>query len=138
MLCVVDASVSLSWGFEDESSAYAEDVLDLLLNDRALVPSIWPLEMTNAMLSAVRRGGVQQRYAIRTLANLQRLPIVVDQTTAYVFIAHEIMDLGLAHGLSAYDASYLELAIRRGLPLATQDKRLADAAAAARVDLLQP
>jgi predicted nucleic acid-binding protein len=137
-LCVVDASVALSWTFEDERTPYARGVLISLRHDRSIVPTIWPLELNNAILSAVRTGRIQKRFATRILANLYRLPIDVDQETAYVFIAHDILDLGLAHRLSAYDASYLELAIRRGLPLATQDRKLADAALAAGVELLQP
>jgi predicted nucleic acid-binding protein len=137
-LCVVDASVSLSWGFKDETSPYAEYILDSLDRDRALVPAIWPLELINAMLSAVKNGRIQQRTATRTLAYLFQLPVDVDQEVAYAFIAHDILDLGLIYRLSAYDASYLELALRRGLPLATQDRKLADAALAAGVELLQP
>lgn len=136
--CVVDASVSLSWGLLDEHSTYAESVLELLRHDRALAPSIWPLEITNAMVAAVRRGRIPRPLATRTLANLFRLPIDVDQETAHVFIVQDVLTLGFEHSLSAYDASYLELAIRHSLPLATQDRKLAAAAAEAGVAILQP
>jgi predicted nucleic acid-binding protein len=114
--CVVDASVALSWSFEDERTPYARRVLETLRRDGAVAPAIWPLEVTNAMLSAMRKGRIEQRSATRILAYL--------------------LALGIAHRLSAYDASYLELALRRGLPLATEDRRLATAAIAAGVEIL--
>ncbi len=135
--CVIDASVSLSWGFEDESSPYAERILDMLGRERALAPPIWPLELSNAMMSATRSGRISQPTAARTLAYLFQLPIDVDHETAHIFIAHDILVLGLAYHLSAYDASYLELAMRYGLPLATEDARLARAANEAGVTLFQ-
>jgi predicted nucleic acid-binding protein len=134
--CVVDASVALSWSFEDERTPYARRVLETLRRDGAVAPAIWPLEVTNAMLSAMRKGRIEQRSATRILAYLHQLPVEVDRETAYIFITQDILALGIAHRLSAYDASYLELALRRGLPLATEDRRLATAAIAAGVEIL--
>ena len=137
-LCVVDASVALSWSFQDERSPYARRVLESLRRERASAPAIWPLEINNAMLSALRKGRIERRFATRILADLFQLPVDIDRETAYLFIAHDVLNLALAHRLSAYDASYLELAQRRGLPLATQDQRLAQAAIAAGVMILEP
>jgi predicted nucleic acid-binding protein len=137
-LCVVDASVALSWSFQDERSPYARRVLEYLRRERASAPAIWPLEINNAMLSAVRKGRIERRFATRILADLFQLPVDIDRETAYLFIAHDVLNLALAHRLSAYDASYLELAQRRGLPLATQDQRLAQATIAAGVMILEP
>jgi predicted nucleic acid-binding protein len=137
-LCVVDASVSISWTFEDERTPYARSVLESLRHERAVAPAIWPLELCNAVLTAIKRERIQQHDATRLLAYLLELPVDVDQATTFMFITQEILTLGLAYRLSAYDASYLELAIRRGLPLATQDARLAAAAEGAGVEILRP
>jgi predicted nucleic acid-binding protein len=135
---VVDASVALSWIFADEFSPFAEDVLEAAKESDILVPVVWPLEIANALLVAVRRARLPEADAPRLLGIIDRLQIELDQGLELEPIARTTLSVGFAYGLSAYDASYLELAIRRGLPLATQDARLARAAAAAGIDLLQP
>ena len=87
---------------------------------------------------AVRRGRIDELLANRIRSTLDRLPIDVEVGAAGAALGLKILNLGISYGLSAYDASYLELAIRRGLPLATQDQRLRDAAAAAGVPFFQP
>lgn len=124
---VLDASVAMSWCFEDEADARGDAVLRRLAASRASVPGIWPLEIANVLLAAERRGRIRAAESARFLALLEALPIEVDAHTA-ARATREILLLGREHGLSSYDAAYLELAARSGLPLATRDERLGAAA----------
>ena len=135
---VLDASVALSIIFEDEASPYADAVAAMLKRDQAVVPLVWPLEITNALLTAVRRGRIPATDAPLLVGIFDRLRIEFDSGIAPEFLARTALSLGIAYRVSAYDATYLEVAIRRGLPLATQDVRLAEAATSAGVDILNP
>lgn len=132
---VVDASLALAWHFEDEVSEYADRVLERLREDRAVVPSIWPLEVANGLLVAERRGRLSHARLARAVELFQELPIFVFEVGAQVALG-SVLELGRVHGLSAYDAAYLELAMREGLPLATQDDALRLAAERAGVPLV--
>ena len=124
---VLDGSVTLVWGFTDENDAYATALLDKMPDLQAYVPNLWPLEVANALLVSERRGRTTPADASRFLAILGTFPITVDdETVAKAWV--ETMHLARAHKLSAYDASYLELAMRLGLPLATLDEKLRSAA----------
>jgi len=137
-LCVLDASVVLAWSFKDEVSPYATFIVRSVKNARAVAPIIWPLEVNNALISAVRRGRIDELIAYRIRNTLDRLPVDIDVEIAIASLGLRILRLGIDHGLSAYDASYLEVAMRRGLPLATQDQRLRRAANAAGIEIMQP
>jgi predicted nucleic acid-binding protein len=137
-LCVLDASVALAWSFKDEVSPYAAFIVRSAKNARAVAPIIWPLEVNNALISAVRRGRIDELTANRIRNTIDWLPVDIDSEIAIASLGQRILRLGIDHGLSAYDASYLELAMRRGLPLATQDERLRRAADAAGIDILRP
>jgi predicted nucleic acid-binding protein len=126
---VLDGSVTMVWGFEDEDDEYAAAILEKMPDLQAFVPSIWPLEVANALIMGERRGRTTPADAARFLAILGTFPINVDDETATRAWA-DTMHLARAHSLSAYDAAYLELAIRLGLPLATLDDRLKAAATA--------
>ena len=131
---VLDCSVTMAWCFNDEATPYTEGVQEKLAELRAVVPTIWPLEVVNATLVGERRQRLDEARSTRFLAFLTALPIVVDEQTsqrAFSDIAH----LARAHHLSSYDAAYLELAIRRGLPLACLDGKLKAAAQAVGVPL---
>ncbi len=119
---VLDNSIVMAWSFEDETDEYADAVLDRLAITRAVVPALWPLEVANALLMGERRKRSTEADTIKWTGILESLPIVIDGETN----AHAWSDtLGLrGHNLTAYDAAYLELAIRRGLPLATIDGKL--------------
>lgn len=133
---VLDASVALSWAFEDERSQTAVAVLDELERSEAITSTIWSLEVVNGLLTAERRGRISGPDANRFGALLLELPIVVDPSERRrPFDA--VRQLARSHRLTAYDASYLEVALRLGLPLATLDERLARAAADAGVALLE-
>lgn len=140
MTFVLDASVSLTWLFRDGVDPEREASLGCLERlrqpfARALVPAIWPIEVANVLARAERSGGITPADRISYLELLRALPIDVDVETGSAAFG-ETLGLARDHGLSAYDASYLELAMRRHAPLATRDLNLAAAAARSGVDLL--
>lgn len=124
---VVDNSVVMSWCFKDESSSYADRVLDSLNGACAVVPSIWPLEVVNVLLVAERKKRLRQSESVRFITLLSKLPIVVEHERQQRLM-NELLSLARAVRLSSYDASYLELAMRQGLALATKDNGLITAA----------
>ena len=134
---VLDCSVTVAWFFEDEADAYAESVEDTMDHAAAEVPSLWPLEVANALLVGERKKRTTEAKVGQFLALLKSLPIAIDgQTTARAW--QETLQLTRGHDLSVYDAAYLELALRRGLPLATIDGKLKAAAAAIGVTEYKP
>ncbi len=131
---VLDGSVTMAWYFKDEENDYANAVRDGLGMNRAVVPSLWPLEVANTILVGERRKRSNQAQAAAWTGLLASLPITVDDETATRAFS-DILHLGRAQNLSAYDAAYLELAMRRGLPLATLDAKLKAAAGAVGVPI---
>lgn len=137
MSFVLDASVALLWLVPETNPAgvdYASATLKALKESQAIVPSLLTLEVANVVAKVEFKGLVAEADSQRFLALLGRLNIVTDQATA----AHALGDtLNLArrYKLSAYDAAYLELALRKGLPLATLDANLAKAATTAGVPI---
>lgn len=127
---VLDASVALAWCFGDEQSAAASRLLEQLEATTAVVPALWRWEIGNALLAAERRGRLQAQEVQAFLRLLERLPIEVDPSAEEQAFA-ATLDLARSHGLTTYDAAYLELAKRRGLELATRDAELREAALAA-------
>lgn len=128
MTLVVDASTAIAWCIEDETTPYTETVLEHLQADAGLVPPIWPLGIANALLAAERRGRITRAQSNRGVRLLAALPInVVSLSLQDVIDA--VLPIARAHGLSAYDASYVETALRLALPLATLDGRMRTAAA---------
>jgi predicted nucleic acid-binding protein len=132
---VVDASVALAWCFPDEASEYADAVLIALEGQEVLVPAVWPLEVTNAVAVARRRKRVNEPEVRRFVELLEGLTIKEDSLPVAASVSN-ILPLTRQYGLSAYDASYLEVAIRRGAPLATLDSGLEKAGRKAGVEIL--
>ncbi|MFN9636144.1 MAG: type II toxin-antitoxin system VapC family toxin [Synechococcaceae cyanobacterium] len=132
---VLDVSLSCAWCFADEASPAAWKLLERMQKAVAHVPALWLWEMGNVLVQAERRGRITSA-AIRTfLGLLETLPVCVDHaTTASAW--HDTLALAPSHGLTVYDAAYLELALRRGLPLASRDKALQAAARREGVPLL--
>ncbi len=131
---VLDGSITLTWGFSDEDDENAQAILDEMPGLQAFVPGLWPLEVANALLVDERRGRTTPADVAHFLAMLGTFPITVDDwTVARAWV--ETMHLAPTHRLSAYDASYLELAMRLGLPLATLDAKLKLAAKSVGVTL---
>ncbi len=130
MAFVIDASASVGWFIENQATDYSEAVAVSLEHDSAIAPPLWHLEMTNALRTACKRMVLDMTRAHRLLATLDGLPIRIDPTPPRL---SELFALALRHDLSVYDATYLDLALRRQLPLATQDAALREAALAAGV-----
>ncbi len=132
---VLDASVALSWCFADEATAQTTQLLDRLELETALVPAIWPLEITNILLSAQRRKRITYADMTQFVELFNHINIEIDPETMNKSF-HEILSLAYTERLTTYDACYLELAIRTGLPLATKDKLLREAGERLGVQLL--
>jgi len=133
---VLDCSVTMAWCFDDEATPYTNGVRDRLADVKAIVPALWPVEVANATIVGERRKRLDEARSSRFLALLSGLPIIVDGETA-ARAWTDTMHLARGHNLSAYDASYLELAVRLGLPLACLDGKLKTAAAAVGVPLYE-
>jgi predicted nucleic acid-binding protein len=131
---VVDASVALAWCFPDEASDYADGALVALKGQAMVVPAVWGLEIANAMLAGERRKRLKQPEIMRFLALLEGLPIVQDDLAVSESVSN-VLPLARDYDLSAYDAAYLELSIRHGIPLATLDAKLRKAAQRAGVKI---
>ncbi len=124
---VVDNSVVMSWCFKDETNNYADTVLDRFTEAAAVVPSIWPLEVVNVLLVAERQKRLSESESIRFITLLSQLPIVVEHERPEKMMK-ELLALARANNLSSYDASYLDLAMRKGFPIATLNNQLIEAA----------
>ncbi len=124
MSFVVDASVTAAWCFPDENQALADAALDELRNRGAMAPAIWRFEVRNLLIIGERRGRIDAQGTALFLRDLASLHITVDTDPDETVV----MTLSRDHRLTVYDAAYLELATRSGLPLATLDRSLAAAA----------
>ena len=132
---VLDVSLSCAWCFADEASPAAWAVLERLQAAVAHLPALWVWETGNVLVQAERRGRISPA-AIRTfLGLLESLPISIDQPTT-TSAGHDTLALARNHRLTSYDAAYLELAMRRSLPLASRDLALQAAAQSEGVLLL--
>lgn len=132
MAFVLDSSVALAWLLQDEANERTDALADRLEQENAHVPSIWSLEVGNALMTALRRKRISNGDFERCISALSALPIEVDAAaglTGVLLIAQRF-------GLTSYDAAYLELAQRRGFPLATLDEKLRQACKALKVSVL--
>jgi predicted nucleic acid-binding protein len=132
---VLDSSATLAWIYSDETTPAICQVFDRVISLGAWVPALWRLEVGNVLEMSVRRGRNDTSFRDATLADLELLPINLDaETDRHAWGA--TARLAERHALTLYDASYLELALRRSLPLATLDRELRIAAKAETVTLL--
>ena len=126
-LLVLDASLALCWCFEDEASEAAERLLDELYADAAAVPALWFFEIANALALAERRRRITAADSAGFIALVETLDLEVEpETGARAF--RQVLNLARSERLTSYDAAYLELAMRLGVPLATKDGPLSKAA----------
>ena len=132
---VLDNSVVSGWLLDSQANAYTDAIARRLQTDRAIAPSLLPLEYTNVLRTACKRQKIIATQAHDMLVMLAELPIDIDTITPP---PAQIFDLSLRYDLTSYDALYLDLALRHHLPIATQDRALADAAIAAGVGLISP
>jgi predicted nucleic acid-binding protein len=134
---VLDASVVLTWCFPDENAAMAQHVAGMFQRgDTAVAPSFWPHEVLNALLAGEKRKRISKELVRSFLDDLATLPMVLEQVPARV-VFDRIQRLSREHGLTAYDAAYLDLALDSGLSLATLDEDLVRACKKARARLVQ-
>ncbi len=136
MELVLDCSVAMAWCFQDEATAGTDAVLDRLIDETGVVPSLWHLELANVLALSVRKRRVTQARAAEFISLVEGLPIVVDAETS-VRALGAVLDLAYSEQLTAYDAAYLELAMRLGAPLASRDKELKQAAKRLGVSLIE-
>ena len=134
--CVIDASSVLAWCFEDQGGPEADALIDQVAAGGASVPGLWSFEVANGLVAGERRRRISAADSAAFIAMLEELPIVADPASGPRAL-HETLSLAREHRLLAYDAAYLELAMRRGLPLATGNRALAAAATRAGVDALR-
>jgi len=133
----IDNSIVMGWCFGDEDNEYADKVLASLESAEAIAPSIWPLELGNVLVVAERRKRLNESDTIHFLALINDLPITVIQESPER-MTKEILALARTQQISTYDASYLDLAMYRGLPIATQDSGLKKAAKQCGVPIFEP
>jgi predicted nucleic acid-binding protein len=134
---VLDASMALAMLFEDENVAETDAVLDILAESGAVVPSLWRLEVANALRSAVRRQRFDVARAEQALDQLKQLPITVDAETDERAWG-PILALSRVEGLSVYDAAYLELALRLDATLMSCDRDLVSRARVRGLTVIAP
>lgn len=132
MAFVLDASVVLGWSLPDEANERADRALARVARDRAVAPTLWWFEVRNALVVNERRGRLEPATTDAILAHLAALPVALDTAAE----SEAVLALARRHGLSVYDAAYLELATRLEAPLATLDAALADAARGEDIALL--
>jgi predicted nucleic acid-binding protein len=133
---VLDASVAVAWCFPDESTPFTEGVLDLLASGtEAITAAIWPFEVANALLMGERRKRISVAQVTTVLQRISSLPITIDPIRTDTAFG-QILSVARQEQLTEYDAAYLELALREGLPLATLDNGLRRAARNAGVGLI--
>lgn len=135
MSLVLDSSVTLAWVYGDETTEAIRRIFNLLCEEEAWVPGLWRLEVANILEMGVRRGRHDATFRDATLSDLELLPIRLDPETDRQAWGATLQVAG-RHRLTLYDAAYLELALRRGLPLATLDGELRSAAEAEGVVVL--
>jgi predicted nucleic acid-binding protein len=120
---VIDASVVMPWYFQDEASPESERLFEKVGADGAIAPIHWRLEVANSFRTALRRGRIDLAYRNASLHDLKELSVEIDADTA-LHAWQATLELADVFNLTPYDAAYLELAVRRKLPLATLDKAL--------------
>lgn len=137
---VLDNSVTMRWLLEvpkKTDQQYAMRVLDSLNDQDALVPNLWHLEVANVLLRAEKGGDICAGDSDSFISQLENLPIHVDPITSRQAFSRT-MNFARSYRLSSYDAAYLEISIREGIPIATLDKNIKKAANKAHVDIYEP
>jgi predicted nucleic acid-binding protein len=130
---VIDNSISSGWFIRNQATPYSETIAVRLQDDRAVAPPIWELEFANVLRTACLRKALTAQTAQEVAARIASLPIDVDRQAVR---PAELLSLALRYGLTSYDAAYLELALRRQLPIATLDAALCEAAMACGVGVV--
>ena len=133
-ICVVDCSLAIGWLFDQQADDYTEATLQALTQSSAIAPRWWLVETLNVLLALERRERLSVGKAVEALRLLQRLPVQLRDTQTSIFELHALAN---RHRLTSYDALYLDMALATGLPLATRDKALRQAATESGVGVWQ-
>jgi predicted nucleic acid-binding protein len=133
--CVLDSSIALSWVLPDEEDPFTDALQERAATHGVAVPGLWLWEVANSLLMVERRGRITSAERQRALLILAKLPIQLDPP-ATIPVWGEVTNLAAMHKLTVYDASYLELALRLGLPLASLDRALCQAAETRGIEVL--
>lgn len=134
---VLDGSIAVSWCFPDEETQDVQKLMDALHTHIAVVPSLWFLEVSNAMLVGERRERLTQAGTAEAMRLLGQLPLRVDERSGFSLM-NDVLALARQYSLTTYDAAYLELALRLHMPIATLDSSLRKAAKLAGVEEFKP
>lgn len=134
---MLDASCVATFLFKDEATPATEQLYRDALRHGVVVPALWPLEIANLLRQAERRGRIASQDIPAALSRIRLIPAVIEPPSLPA-ASGPVLHLARKHSLTAYDAAYLELALRLGLPLASKDAELVAAAAAEGVALLTP
>ncbi|MDE2515604.1 MAG: type II toxin-antitoxin system VapC family toxin [Rhodospirillales bacterium] len=129
---VLDASIAACWAFDDEDHPVAAHALERIGVDEAMAPSLWWFELRNTLIVNERRGRLSEADTALFLQELSRFGVMLDRAPQEA----SVLALARRHRLTVYDASYLELAKREAVPLATLDRALREAAIALGVGLI--
>lgn len=132
---ILDCSTTMAWCFADETNEQADTILNLLKDTKAFVPNIWSLEVINVLRVGERKKRISIDQSNNFISLINTLPIEIDMGVNEL-PNRKILEISRKYLLSAYDASYLELAIRKGIPFSSFDKILCAAAKKAGIDLL--
>jgi predicted nucleic acid-binding protein len=133
---IADSSVGVAWAVHSQASDATDELLDRVAAGIPLVvPALWPFEVANSLLALLRRKKILAADRDRALSALASLPLMIDDEGPRLALG-KISELAKEHGLSVYDATYLELAVRRKIALASRDQALCKAAERSRVKLL--
>jgi len=132
---IIDGSIAMAWCFADEGTEETAKVQDRLITEAAIVPAHWSLEVANVLAMAEKRKRISVADATEFVKLLGALDIQVDEETSARVFDH-VLPLSRSHALTSYDAAYLELALRRRLPLASLDDDLRRAATSLGIQVL--
>ncbi len=133
---VIDCSITMAWLFTDEKTPFSEKILDRLNDEQAVAPSLWTLEVINVLLVGEKRKRISMSESTHFLDVLNNLPIQIIENPS-LLKCESMIFLARAYQLTSYDAAYLDLASRMGLPLASLDAQLIAAAQATGIQVLQ-
>ena len=133
---IIDCSIAMAWCFSDERSPVGDQVQDRLVDEIAIVPAHWFLEVTNVLAMAEKRGRISVSDSALFLQLIQEFAIEIDDEIPARSFDH-VLPLCRSQKLTSYDAAYLDLALRRRLPLATLDKQLSRAARALGIEVVE-
>lgn len=133
---VIDASIASAWCFPDEQTDYTRAVFQAVSSSAVdtVAPRLWAYEIRNSVLMGLRRGRISKPDCEQLLSSLNELNVRLSEPASY----DEVFSLAQEHGLTVYDAAYLNVAMQEGLPLASLDRQLVRASEAAGVELFQP